>query len=88
MVFDEGAESADIATNIIIGRIFESEITFKIPPSLKISESSSNGIVGKPRLIPIRSSLSDGLPTMSRGLLNENLIEEIENDKETRELPM
>jgi hypothetical protein len=37
--------SADIATNekyIIIGRIFESEIIL-IPPSLKISESSSNG---------------------------------------------
>jgi hypothetical protein len=28
--------------NIIIGRIFESEIIL-IPPSLKISESSSNG---------------------------------------------
>ena len=45
LVFDEGRESADIATNennIIIGRIFESEIIL-IPPSLKISESSSNG---------------------------------------------
>ena len=45
LVIDEGRESADIATNennIIIGRIFESEIIL-IPPSLKISESSSNG---------------------------------------------
>ena len=43
-VFDEDTESADIAKNkiIIIGRIFESEIIL-IPPSLKISESSSNG---------------------------------------------